>query len=200
MVFIHTKLILAISVAGWNIHIYTTDMNESRTLSTTHHHSFSVCVHVFVSKYNFNDDFEKKSFIWYNTKKMIYYPAAFFYCQATIFLLSNSFRLLSFRLYLSISLSLWFHYHCYTWSLLIKPHIYILCVCVCARHVFSCSSHVLVAWMLELNGAILIELERNGMKWKNDMLSSLYQLFGPYTAHTRNHYRPVSNTFQNDVQ
>lgn len=65
-------------------------------------------------------------------KKWFIIQQLFFYCQATIFLLSNSFRLLSFRLYLSISLSLWFHYHCYTWSLLIKPHIYILCVCVCA--------------------------------------------------------------------
>lgn len=65
-------------------------------------------------------------------KKWFIIQQLFFYCQATIFLLSNSFRLLSFRLYLSISLSLWFHYHCYTWSLLIKPHIYVLCVCVCA--------------------------------------------------------------------
>lgn len=42
-----------------------------------YHHPF-LFSSVFASKYSFNDDFEKESFISYSTKKMIYCPQFFF--------------------------------------------------------------------------------------------------------------------------
>lgn len=107
-----------------------------QTKNTCSHHAplsiFLFVEHVFVSKYNFNDNFEEKSFIWYNTKKW-FIIQHFFYCQATIFLIFflffSLFTCCREELYRYVSIIIAFLDH-FSWN-----HISFLCVCLCVHSI-----------------------------------------------------------------